>query len=73
MSQNELPEIIKPTDLSFSQKLKDIEGRSDFWEQLEKLVDSLPVHHIEKSPEELERERLEQEQRDRFFEELSKL
>lgn len=73
MSQNELPEIIEPTDLSFSQKLKEIESKPDFWEQLEKLVDSLPVHHIEKSPEELEKERLEQEQRDRFFEELSKL
>jgi len=74
MSQNALPDSIESTDLSFVQKLKAIPEGPDFWEQFEKLIDSLPpIPQIEKSPEELERERLEQEQNDRFFEELSRL
>lgn len=74
MSQNELPDKIEPTDLTFEQKLKQIPEGPDFWEQFEKLIDSLPpVKQIEKTPEELERERLEQEANDRFYEELMKM
>jgi len=74
MSQNSLPDSIESTDLSLEQMIKAIPKGPDFWEQFEKLIDSLPpIPQIEKTPEELERERLEQEANDRFFEELSKL
>lgn len=74
MSQNELPDKVEPTDLTFEQKLKQIPEGPDFWEQFEKLIDSLPpVKQIEKTPEELERERLEQEANDRFYEELMRM
>lgn len=74
MSQNALPDSIESTDLSFVQKLKAIPEGPDFWEQFEKLIDSLPpVPQIEKTPEELERERLEQEANDRFYEELRRM
>ena len=74
MSQNALPDSIEPTDLTLEQKIKAIPEGPDFWEQFEKLIDSLPpVPQIEKTPEELERERLEQEANDRFYEELRRM
>ena len=74
MSQNALPDSIESTDFSLVQKLKAIPEGPDFWEQFEKLIDSLPpVPQIEKTPEELERERLEQEANDRFYEELRRM
>ena len=74
MSQNALPDSIESTDLSLEQMIKAIPEGPDFWEQFEKLIDSLPpVPQIEKTPEELERERLEQEANDRFYEELRRM